>query len=316
MARIRTLKPEFWTDEKLALMPPVTRLVFLGLVSQADDAGRLVDNVKLLDGMLFPYTDDSCGESLDELARLGRILRYRSASGQPLIQLVNWEKHQKVQKPSLYTLPAPTQETVRTSPGVSPETLQRLPVSDLGPRTVDHGPRTDDPPRTEPTDDDHRRDCVDFVTSKNYGPTERLIAEGEDVTIWKATETGEAVPWPDRLRLLKLAHARVQEKLNPALRTALKWVIPQQYDPFKAPKAADKPAHQYSKSAPEERAPPSSPADEIARLKTDYPELFAEVLDGFERCAWWDGEPEREKARHLRLAIKEKLGKPPIALVS
>src|SRR5690606_35182017 len=107
MARIRTIKPEFWSDEKLAGLSALTRLVFLGLISQADDAGRLVDSVKLLDGLLFPLTDDSCEGSLAELAELGRIERYQSSSGQKLIQLVNWNKHQTVQKASKYVLPGP-----------------------------------------------------------------------------------------------------------------------------------------------------------------------------------------------------------------
>lgn len=107
MARIRTLKPEFWGDEKLSRLDPLTRLVFLGLMSLADDAGRLVDNVKALDGQLFPATDDSCANALATLAELSRITRYESESGQRLIQVANWHRHQKVDKPSRYTLPAP-----------------------------------------------------------------------------------------------------------------------------------------------------------------------------------------------------------------
>lgn len=107
MARIRTIKPEFWSDEKLAPLPVIDRLVFLGLVSQADDAGRLVDNARLLDGLIFPETEDSCAPSLAKLAELGRIIRYLSSSGQKLIQITSWERHQKVKNPSPYTLPAP-----------------------------------------------------------------------------------------------------------------------------------------------------------------------------------------------------------------
>lgn len=107
MARIRTLKPEYWTDEKMSLLDPLTRLVFLALVSLADDAGRLIDNVKLLDGQMFPNTDDSCEEALETLARLSRITRYRSASGQPLIQVAKWADHQRVDHPSAKVLPAP-----------------------------------------------------------------------------------------------------------------------------------------------------------------------------------------------------------------
>jgi hypothetical protein len=107
MARIRSIMPEYWQDEKLSPLPPIDRLVFLGLISQADDAGRLVDNPRLLDGLLFPHTKESCAPSLEVLAELGRILRYTSDSGQRLIQIVGWERHQKVKNPSAYNLPAP-----------------------------------------------------------------------------------------------------------------------------------------------------------------------------------------------------------------
>ncbi len=110
MARIRTLKPEFWTDEKLALLDPLTRLVFLGLISNSDDYGRLIDNVKMLDGQLFPFTDDSCADSLATLASLSRILRYTSKSGQNLIQIVGWKNHQKVDHPGKEILPAASKE--------------------------------------------------------------------------------------------------------------------------------------------------------------------------------------------------------------
>ncbi len=112
MPRIRTIKPEFWADEKLAQFEPVTRLVFLGLISMADDAGRLVDNVKALDGMLFPQTDDTCDASLKTLSKAGRILRYTSSSGQKLIQILNWSRHQRVDHPNTHVLPAPSKEQV------------------------------------------------------------------------------------------------------------------------------------------------------------------------------------------------------------
>src|SRR5690606_24725897 len=100
MARIRSIKPEFWQDEKLSCQSALTRLVFIGLISQADDAGRLVDTPKLLDGLLFPETDDTCKEALATLAELGVIRRGTTASGQKVIQITNWEKHQKIDKPN------------------------------------------------------------------------------------------------------------------------------------------------------------------------------------------------------------------------
>lgn len=101
MARIRTIKPEIWADEKLGPLEPIHRLVFFGLVSQADDAGRLLDSPRLLNGLLFPYTDHDCTESLAVLHQLRVIDRGATASGQRVIQLTGWQKHQKIEKPNL-----------------------------------------------------------------------------------------------------------------------------------------------------------------------------------------------------------------------
>lgn len=163
MPRIRTIKPEFWADEKLAPLPVIDRLVFLGLVSMADDAGRLIDSVRQIDGMLFPFTEDTCGPSLETLARLSRIRRYTSESGQRLIQIEGWERHQKIDNPSRYTLPAPPQKAVAAEPIPQPrETLATtsrdpsVPILDLGPTTYDLRPGSVDLPRTTT----HARDAA------------------------------------------------------------------------------------------------------------------------------------------------------------
>jgi hypothetical protein len=101
MARIRTIKPEFWSDEKLAECDPVTRLVFLGLIGMADDCGRLLDNAKVIDAFVFPSTSDTCREAVANLSRMCRIRRGTTASGQKVIQIANWTRHQKVDKPNL-----------------------------------------------------------------------------------------------------------------------------------------------------------------------------------------------------------------------
>lgn len=141
MARIRTVKPEFWADEKLGPMDPVTRLVFLGLISMADDGGRLLDSVKVIDAFIFPYTDDSAKESVNVLDRSGRIRRGVTESGQAVIQIVNWD-HQKIDKPNTKAMLPPI---VEASPNG-----RRL-VGDLSaplsvpvPTTNDHLPTTND----------------------------------------------------------------------------------------------------------------------------------------------------------------------------
>jgi hypothetical protein len=132
MARIRTIKPEMFGDEKLAPMCVLDRFVFVGLIAMADDAGRLVDNVKSIDGFIFPETDDTAREALGRLAATGRILRYVSASGQKLIQIANWSRHQKVDHAAKYVLPAPAEDDARVSRDVR-EDVATVSRSDLGP---------------------------------------------------------------------------------------------------------------------------------------------------------------------------------------
>lgn len=99
MPRIRTFKPEYFSDEKIGPLAAIVRLVFLGLISMADDAGRIIDNLKTINAFIFPYTDDDAAEALVTLHRLERIRRGKSANGLPVIQIVNWH-HQKIDKPN------------------------------------------------------------------------------------------------------------------------------------------------------------------------------------------------------------------------
>lgn len=139
MPRIRTIKPEFWSDEKLAPLPPIDRLVFLGLLSIADDKGRLVDNVKAIDGFLFASREgESSRDSLETLASLARITRYTVDSGQNLIQINGWSKHQYIAHPSRYSLPAPRRSEDSVE---SHDDVPKHSGSDLGSRILDQRSR-------------------------------------------------------------------------------------------------------------------------------------------------------------------------------
>ena len=92
--------PSSGSTKSSRLLDSTSRLVFLGLVSLADDAGRLIDNVKLLDGQMFPNTGDTCGPPLDCSRNWSHCAVSYAVSGQRIIQLVTWTLHQKVDKPS------------------------------------------------------------------------------------------------------------------------------------------------------------------------------------------------------------------------
>ena len=95
MARIRYLKPSFFTNEDLAALPWVSRLAFAGLWTQADREGRVEDRPRRLQAVLFPYDRDVDMEQvLAGLAHSGFIRRYVVA-GVPLLDIPTFSKHQR-----------------------------------------------------------------------------------------------------------------------------------------------------------------------------------------------------------------------------
>lgn len=93
MARSRNIKPGFFTNDDLVELPFETRLLFIGLWTIADRAGRLLDRPKKIKMDIFPGDNVDCEECLVELAASGFILRYED-NGIKAIQIMNWDKHQ------------------------------------------------------------------------------------------------------------------------------------------------------------------------------------------------------------------------------
>ena len=58
MARIRSIKPEFWSSESITNLSREARLVYIGLWCFADDEGRFRAQLGVLAGQLFPEDDD------------------------------------------------------------------------------------------------------------------------------------------------------------------------------------------------------------------------------------------------------------------
>ena len=106
--RIRTLKPEFFESETVARLGFFARLLFVGLITLADDAGRLRGASRLIASQAFPYDQaiEMVEAALEELAAQKLIRRYQ-VSGSSYILISGWLEHQKIDKPSKSKLPAP-----------------------------------------------------------------------------------------------------------------------------------------------------------------------------------------------------------------
>jgi hypothetical protein len=113
MARIRTIKPEFWQDELVASWPRDTRLVYIGLWTEADDEGRLRASPARLRSAILPYDDVTASEfeaMLKPILNSGRLRLY-CVDGQTYGWLPKFKDHQRINRPSLSRLPPFTEES-------------------------------------------------------------------------------------------------------------------------------------------------------------------------------------------------------------
>lgn len=166
-SRIRTIKPEMFEDEKLGSVSRDARLLFVALITLADDEGRCRGSGAHIRGQRYAYDADVTPAMVEgwlrELCGAGMVTVYIHG-GQRYAHLTNWDRHQKVDRPSASKLPAPdgtcvftdTSENstrpredsrgfVEASRGFDAHTSDRGPPTvDRGPWTTDHGP----PPQT------------------------------------------------------------------------------------------------------------------------------------------------------------------------
>lgn len=89
------VKPEFFDDPHIAELSAFARLFFIGLWTQADRAGRLVDDVRRLKARIFPYDELDAEALAVELHGKDMIRRYVAADGHGYIWIRSFAKHQR-----------------------------------------------------------------------------------------------------------------------------------------------------------------------------------------------------------------------------
>jgi hypothetical protein len=102
MARIRTIKPEFFTSLTIADLPLTTRLTFIGIWTHVDDEGRCVDDARLIKAAVWPLDDVTSGDVETDLKRLSEsslIARYK-VGDRSYLEVTGWREHQKINRPT------------------------------------------------------------------------------------------------------------------------------------------------------------------------------------------------------------------------
>lgn len=129
MARIRTIKPQFFTSEDVTAQSPLARLLFVGLFTECDRDGRVEDRPRTLKMRLLPEDDVDVDALLWCLVDGGLIRRYE-ANGVNVIQVSGFQKHQKPHPKEAESI-LPKEGTDRQKPNLntaSREEVSVLPV--------------------------------------------------------------------------------------------------------------------------------------------------------------------------------------------
>ncbi|MFD8545579.1 hypothetical protein [Streptomyces sp. NPDC059649] len=109
MARIRSIKPEFFTSLTVADLTPEQRLTFIGLWTHADDEGRCVDDARLIKAAVWPLDDRTAADIEGDLGALSEsslILRY-TLNRKRYLAVRSWSEHQRINRPTASKLPPP-----------------------------------------------------------------------------------------------------------------------------------------------------------------------------------------------------------------
>lgn len=112
MARIRSLKPEYFDDEELGTQTSRdARLMYPGLWCYADEHSRVRGNPAWIKGKIFPFDEDVTPADVDrwisELEAVGSVVRYE-VKGASYLFLPNLSAHQRLDTDKVPSrLPAP-----------------------------------------------------------------------------------------------------------------------------------------------------------------------------------------------------------------
>ncbi len=154
MARKRMIDPSFWTDEKLGDCSIQERMLFMGLISNADDEGYGRANPKLLKSLIFPYDDFKVSDIekwINTLGKLKIVILYEY-EGQKYYNLPNFLKHQTINRP-----------TQTTFPTLNLENITLLTEDSLSAHTQLSAKRKEEKRKEEEIEDKGKEDIVDYI---------------------------------------------------------------------------------------------------------------------------------------------------------
>ncbi|HHF7367435.1 TPA: hypothetical protein ACPSKY_002568 [Legionella bozemanae] len=115
MARIRTVKPEFWVSEQVIACSPNARLLFIGLWNFCDDGGVHPAEYIRVKAEIFPtdpFTVNEIKKWIAELIINGLVREYFIGKKAYWI-VTGWKNHQRINRPTPLKHPQPESDFMK-----------------------------------------------------------------------------------------------------------------------------------------------------------------------------------------------------------
>lgn len=113
MARKRMISPEIWESSSFSKLTDFAKLIFIGLISNADDEGKGKANPGYIRSKLFPNDEErrvtDIKKALSDIA-LTMSITFYEVNGDSLYRLTNWERWQRIDRPTPSKFPDPPQK--------------------------------------------------------------------------------------------------------------------------------------------------------------------------------------------------------------
>lgn len=94
--RIRSVKPDFWTDPAVVALPAISRLFFIGSWNFADDYGVLKDDPERLRLQILPSDPVDAVAIVGELVAADLLLRRTAPDGTAVLVIRTFCAHQRI----------------------------------------------------------------------------------------------------------------------------------------------------------------------------------------------------------------------------
>ncbi|MFC4333882.1 hypothetical protein [Salininema proteolyticum] len=110
MARIRSIKPEFWDSPGIETLAFEWRLLYIAMWNWADDSGRGKAEARELMGFAFPRDEEmTVAEFRRGLGEVRRVygVRFYKVAGRSYFEIPSWAEHQKIDKRGAARFPGP-----------------------------------------------------------------------------------------------------------------------------------------------------------------------------------------------------------------